>query len=66
MVYIGNLVWAIERAVRLGISGGLNVTDACPQDTYALLMNIFHQLGCREPRFRVSLDHAIGPKIING
>jgi len=59
MVYIGNLVYAIEKAMFLGISGSLNVTDACTLDTLALLTDVLTRLGYRPPRIRLTLDHAM-------
>lgn len=59
LVYIGNLVHAIEAALRLGLTGTVNVTDACPQDTYALLCDVLARLGYRQPRFVLSLDAAM-------
>ena len=59
LVYVGNLVHAIEAAIRLRLSGNLNVTDACPQDTYALLTGVLDRLGYPRPRLSLSLDQAM-------
>lgn len=59
LVYIGNLVHAIEAAIRNKLSGAINVTDGCAQDTHALLMNILGRLGYPLPKFRLSLEKAM-------
>lgn len=59
LVYIGNLVHAIEKAVRLGISGSINITDGNPQDTNALLADVLGRLKYPLPKFRLSMDNAM-------
>ncbi len=59
MVYIGNLVHAIERAMVLGIGGAVNVTDACPQETDRLLAQILSRLGYPAPRLHLAVPTAM-------
>lgn len=59
MVYIGNLVHAIERSITLGVSGAINVTDACPQQTDRLLAGVLSRLGYPPPRLRLSVPVAM-------
>lgn len=59
MVYIGNLVHAIEGSIALGITGAVNVTDACPQETDRLLALVLSRLGYPLPRLRLSMPVAM-------
>lgn len=59
MVYIGNLVHAIERAMDLGIGGAINITDAAPRETDRLLAEVLSRLGHPPPRLRLSVPTAM-------
>jgi nucleoside-diphosphate-sugar epimerase len=59
LVYIGNLVHAIEFAIRKKLSGCINITDACPQDTNTLLGEVLERLGYPLPKFRLSVEKAM-------
>ncbi|ASG25055.1 NAD-dependent epimerase/dehydratase family protein [Nitrospirillum viridazoti] len=59
MVYIGNLVHAIERSITLRISGTINITDASPQETDRLLGSVLSRLGYPPPRLRIPVAAAM-------